>query len=166
MNKVFMVDSKNILLRTYTYILIYILSEAFFLINLMCILILFFNPLQGYIRQALYACKTCCHSGTRAAICLAWLLQAKEDGNIENVCNQNYDGLYCTWSRTCSDPQAKDENSKGSTLLQCCICEDWSHLKVRKTFLNPLHNSLFKKQLNNIQCLILNCSTWIVIKKC
>lgn len=41
--------------------------------------------------------------------------------------NQNFDGVYCTCARPYPDP----ENENNDEMLQCVICEDWYHSKVR-----------------------------------
>ncbi|XP_015191459.1 PREDICTED: putative E3 ubiquitin-protein ligase UBR7 isoform X2 [Polistes dominula] len=118
------------------------------------------SRLQGYIRQALYACKTCCsNKNVRAGVCLACsfhcheghelvelytkrnfrcdcgnskfgnkecnLEKCKNATNVENMYNQNFDGVYCTCARPYPDP----ENENNDEMLQCVICEDWYHSK-------------------------------------
>lgn len=115
---------------------------------------------KGYIRQALYACKTCySKKNIRAGVCLACsfhcheghelvelytkrnfrcdcgnskfenkecnLEKSKNATNIENMYNQNFDGVYCTCARPYPDP----ENENNDEMLQCVICEDWYHSK-------------------------------------
>ncbi|CAB0035587.1 unnamed protein product [Trichogramma brassicae] len=93
---------------------------------------------KGYIRQALYACKTCTES--RAAICLACSLHCHEghelielytkrlfrkELNAENKYNHNYEGLYCI----CKRPYPDEADPNPDDMIQCCICEDWYHSK-------------------------------------
>lgn len=54
-------------------------------------------------------------------------IQTKLDTNEENRYNQNFDGVYCTCARPYPDP----EDTTGDEMLQCVMCEDWYHSKVR-----------------------------------
>lgn len=61
--------------------------------------------MQGYIRQALYACKTCCSDKIRAAVCLACSFHCHEGHELVELytkrhfrcdCgNSKFDGKQC-----------------------------------------------------------------------
>lgn len=53
--------------------------------------------------------------------------QSKASDNSENRYNHNFDGLYCTCERPYPDP----DSTANDVMLQCIICEDWYHSKVR-----------------------------------
>lgn len=58
----------------------------------------------------------------------------KDSANAENQYNHNFDGVYCTCERPYPDP----EDTVNDEMLQCVICEDWYHSRVRYT-----HNFLY-----------------------
>lgn len=53
------------------------------------------------------------------------LIPAKDEDNVRNHYNHNYNGCYCTCDRPYpdTDDQADDE------MIQCVSCEDWFHSK-------------------------------------
>lgn len=48
-----------------------------------------------------------------------------QPANLENLYNQNFQGLYCICHRPYPDPERASEE----VMLQCAICEDWYHLQ-------------------------------------
>lgn len=58
-----------------------------------------------------------------AVECSLW--EEKDDENIENRYNHNFDGLFCTCLKPYPDPDAEVEHE----MFQCGICEDWYHLQ-------------------------------------
>ncbi|CAO3664916.1 unnamed protein product [Rhizopus stolonifer] len=98
----------------------------------------------GYIRQPVYACKTCnslsgmcyscsmsCHAdhellelfAKRHFRCDCGLLDKFDNhpSNDENKYNHNFRGLYCRCGQT-YDPEKEE-----GTMFQCITCEDWFH---------------------------------------
>lgn len=67
-----------------------------------------------------------------------------EEANVNNLYNQNFQGLYCSCHRPYPDPERKSDEF----MLQCVICEDWFHLQ-------HLNNT------GNIQKLVEACSEMI-----
>lgn len=55
------------------------------------------------------------------------LLQEKDVLNELNQYSQNFQGLYCTCQRPYPDPDNDDDD----TMVQCAVCEDWFHSKVK-----------------------------------
>lgn len=70
------------------------------------------NCSQGYIRQALYACKTCCSNKVRAAVCLACSFHCHEGHELVELytkrhfrcdCgNSKFDGKQCNLEKVTS----------------------------------------------------------------
>ncbi|XP_011050924.1 PREDICTED: putative E3 ubiquitin-protein ligase UBR7 isoform X2 [Acromyrmex echinatior] len=113
---------------------------------------------KGYIRQALYACKTCCLDKIRAAVCLACSFHCHEGHELVELytkrhfrcdCgNTKFDGKQCNLEKLksaintenkynqnfdgvyciCARPYPDPEGDEDD-MLQCIICEDWYHLK-------------------------------------
>lgn len=113
---------------------------------------------KGYIRQALYACKTCCSNKIRAAVCLACSFHCHEGHELVELytkrhfrcdCgNSKFDGKQCNLEKqksannnenkynqnfdgtycTCARPYP-DPEGDDDEMLQCIICEDWYHSK-------------------------------------
>ncbi|XP_020292145.1 putative E3 ubiquitin-protein ligase UBR7 [Pseudomyrmex gracilis] len=113
---------------------------------------------KGYIRQALYACKTCCPNKVRAAVCLACSFHCHEGHELVELytkrhfrcdCgNAKYDGKQCNLEKLksatntenkynqnfdgvyciCGKPYPDPEGDEDD-MLQCVICEDWYHVK-------------------------------------
>lgn len=113
---------------------------------------------KGYIRQALYACKTCCSDKIRAAVCLACSFHCHEGHELVELytkrhfrcdCgNSKFDGKQCNLEKlkspvnienkynqnfdgvycTCARPYPDPEGDEDD-MFQCTICEDWYHLK-------------------------------------
>ncbi|KAL6441921.1 hypothetical protein ACFW04_002357 [Cataglyphis niger] len=114
---------------------------------------------KGYIRQALYACKTCCSDKIRAAVCLACSFHCHEGHELVELytkrhfrcdCgNSKFDGKQCNLEKlksavnienkynqnfdgvycTCARPYPDPEGDEDD-MFQCTICEDWYHLKL------------------------------------
>ncbi|XP_076686191.1 putative E3 ubiquitin-protein ligase UBR7 [Andrena cerasifolii] len=112
---------------------------------------------QGYTRQALYACKTCCPQSVRAAVCLACSFHCHENhelvelytkrhfrcdcGNskfLNNKCNldesrdstnpeNRYNHNFDGVYCICKRPYPDPEDTISDEMLQCIICEDWYH---------------------------------------
>ncbi|KAH8278041.1 hypothetical protein KR026_004215 [Drosophila bipectinata] len=55
-------------------------------------------------------------------------LEGAQSPNLENLYNQNFQGLYCKCKRPYPDPERTSEE----VMLQCAICEDWFHLPHMK----------------------------------
>ncbi|XP_034942909.1 putative E3 ubiquitin-protein ligase UBR7 [Chelonus insularis] len=115
--------------------------------------------IKGYIRQALYACKTCSSNKDQAGICLACSLYCHEGHELIELytkrhfrcdCgNSKFQGKTCTLDVckadinegnkynqnfngvycTCSRPYPDPEDTTGDEMIQCVICEDWYHSK-------------------------------------
>ncbi|XP_012279245.1 putative E3 ubiquitin-protein ligase UBR7 [Orussus abietinus] len=113
---------------------------------------------KGYIRQALYACKTC-HRERRAAICLACSFHCHEGHELVELytkrhfrcdCgNSSFTDKKCSLDPTkapineenkydqnfdgvyciCSRPYPDPDSSDSDEMIQCVICEDWYHSK-------------------------------------
>lgn len=113
---------------------------------------------KGYMRQALYACKTCCSSKVQAAVCLACSFHCHEGHELVELytkrhfrcdCgNTKFDGKQCNLEKlksatntenkynqnfngvycVCARPYPDPEGDEDD-MLQCIICEDWYHLK-------------------------------------
>ncbi|RLU21895.1 hypothetical protein DMN91_006272 [Ooceraea biroi] len=113
---------------------------------------------KGYIRQALYACKTCCCNKIPAAVCLACSFHCHEGHELVELytkrhfrcdCgNSKFDGKECNLDKlkaatntenkynqnfygvycTCARPYPDPEGDEDD-MLQCIICEDWYHSK-------------------------------------
>eukprot|EP00108_Taenia_solium_P006431 TsM_000634800 transcript=TsM_000634800 gene=TsM_000634800 len=58
-----------------------------------------------------------------AAVCNLW--EEKDDVNIENSYDHNFDGVFCTCLRPYPDPEIKGNLE----MYQCSVCEDWFHLQ-------------------------------------
>lgn len=114
---------------------------------------------KGYTRQALYACKTCCQSSIRAAVCLACSFHCHEGHELVELytkrhfrcdCgNSKFSGRKCNLDPskdpvnaenqynhnfdglycTCNRPYPDPEDTVNDEMLQCVICEDWYHSK-------------------------------------
>ncbi|KAG7211107.1 hypothetical protein KM043_010434 [Ampulex compressa] len=114
---------------------------------------------KGYIRQALYACKTCCLGKTRAAVCLACSFHCHEGHELVELYTKRHFRCDCGNSRfganecnlekskcpansenkynqnfdglycVCSRPYPDPEDTGNDEMLQCVICEDWYHSK-------------------------------------
>ncbi|XP_043287185.1 putative E3 ubiquitin-protein ligase UBR7 [Venturia canescens] len=114
---------------------------------------------KGYIRQALYACKTCRGDKEPAAVCLACSFHCHEGHELVELytkrhfrcdCgNDKFGGKKCTLDNskaginnenkynqnfdgvycTCSRPYPDPEDTNNDEMLQCIICEDWYHSK-------------------------------------
>ncbi|XP_014207372.1 putative E3 ubiquitin-protein ligase UBR7 [Copidosoma floridanum] len=114
---------------------------------------------QGYIRQALYACRTCCSEGTRAAICFACSLHCHEGHDLielytkrntkcdcgnskfgDKSCNREstkspeneknkYNHNYDGFYCICNRPYPDPDQTEDDEMIQCAICEDWYHSK-------------------------------------
>lgn len=114
---------------------------------------------KGYIRQALYACKSCCPEKVKAAVCLACSFHCHEGHELVELytkrhfrcdCgNSKFNGKKCNLDAsksqtnvenrynqnfdgvycTCSRPYPDPEASVEDEMLQCIICEDWYHSK-------------------------------------
>ncbi|XP_014236038.1 putative E3 ubiquitin-protein ligase UBR7 [Trichogramma pretiosum] len=112
---------------------------------------------KGYIRQALYACKTCTKS--RAAICLACSLHCHEGHELielytkrlvkcdcgnplfgdkkckldifrkELNAENKYNHNYEGLYCICKRPYPDEADPNPDDMIQCCICEDWYHSK-------------------------------------
>ncbi|XP_058808215.1 putative E3 ubiquitin-protein ligase UBR7 [Phymastichus coffea] len=112
---------------------------------------------KGYIRQALYACKTCCNIGTRAAICLACSLHCHEGHDLVELYTKRHTRCDCGNTKfgdkacsletskeaensenkynqnydgvycTCARPYPDPEATESDEMIQCTICEDWYH---------------------------------------
>lgn len=54
-------------------------------------------------------------------------LQLRDSTNPENRYNHNFDGVYCICKRPYPDP----EDTVSDEMLQCIICEDWYHSRVK-----------------------------------
>ena len=54
-------------------------------------------------------------------------LQIKDAVNEKNTYNQNFRGLYCTCRRPYPDPEDEIDDE----MIQCVVCEDWYHGRVR-----------------------------------
>lgn len=52
----------------------------------------------------------------------------KAPKNVDNLYNQNFQGLYCNCHRPYPDPERTEEE----LMLQCAVCEDWYHLQHLK----------------------------------
>ncbi|VDP06636.1 unnamed protein product [Soboliphyme baturini] len=113
-------------------------------------------------RQSIFACTTCCGADKEpAGFCIGCLrchdgheiinlytkrnfrcdcgnskfetnkcslFPDKDPLNISNKYGQNFKGSYCTCHRPYPDP----ENDIPDEMVQCVICEDWFHTRVRK----------------------------------
>ncbi|XP_015585844.1 putative E3 ubiquitin-protein ligase UBR7 [Cephus cinctus] len=114
---------------------------------------------KGYIRQALYACKTCCPQKTRAAVCLACSFHCHEGHELIELYTKRHFRCDCGNSKfgdkkcsldpakpaandenkynqnfdgvycTCSRPYPDPEDVNNDEMLQCVLCEDWYHSK-------------------------------------
>ncbi|OXU29116.1 hypothetical protein TSAR_004900 [Trichomalopsis sarcophagae] len=114
---------------------------------------------KGYIRQALYACKTCCSSGTRAAICFACSLHCHEGHELVELYTKRHVRCDCGNSKfgdkacsldtsktsensenkynqnydgvycTCARPYPDPDETESDEMIQCVVCEDWYHSK-------------------------------------
>ncbi|XP_011495508.1 PREDICTED: putative E3 ubiquitin-protein ligase UBR7 [Ceratosolen solmsi marchali] len=114
---------------------------------------------KGYIRQALYACKTCCSKGTRAAICFACSLHCHEGHDLVELytkrqvrcdCgNTKFGDKACGLESSklpvntdnkynqnfdgvyciCARPYPDPDETESDEMIQCVICEDWYHSK-------------------------------------
>ncbi|EFN87245.1 putative E3 ubiquitin-protein ligase UBR7 isoform X2 [Harpegnathos saltator] len=112
---------------------------------------------KGYMRQALYACKTCSNK-TRAAVCLACSFHCHEGHELVELytkrhfrcdCGSSkFEGKQCNLEKqksatngenkynqnfdgvycTCARPYP-DPEGDDDEMLQCIICEDWYHSK-------------------------------------
>ncbi|KAG7238525.1 hypothetical protein INR49_030798, partial [Caranx melampygus] len=107
---------------------------------------------RGYVkRQAVFACNTCTPNAAEpAGICLACankchdghdifelytkrkfqdfqckLNTAKDEENVRNLYNHNFNGCYCT----CDRPYPDTEDQENDEMIQCIICEDWFHTR-------------------------------------
>ncbi|KAJ8668717.1 hypothetical protein QAD02_010380 [Eretmocerus hayati] len=112
---------------------------------------------KGYFRQALYACKTCCDPGVRAAICFACSLQCHEGHELVELytkrhtrcdCgNSKFGDKSCSLDSTkapenlenkynqnydgvyciCARPYPDPDETESDEMIQCIVCEDWYH---------------------------------------
>lgn len=112
---------------------------------------------KGYIRQALYACKTCCSQNVRAAVCLACSFHCHEGHELVELYTKRHFKCDCGNSKfgdkkcnldaikdsanaenqynhnfdgvycTCERPYPDPEDTVNDEMLQCVICEDWYH---------------------------------------
>ncbi|XP_071354876.1 putative E3 ubiquitin-protein ligase UBR7 [Trachinotus anak] len=48
---------------------------------------------------------------------------AKDDENVRNLYNHNFNGRYCT----CDRPYPDTDDQENDEMIQCVICEDWFH---------------------------------------
>lgn len=55
------------------------------------------------------------------------MFQIKDEINSLNSYNQNFTGVYCTCKRPYPDP----EDNTDDEMIQCIICEDWFHGRVK-----------------------------------
>lgn len=51
----------------------------------------------------------------------------KSSLNENNYYNHNFDGLYCVCLRPYPDP----DDDTDDQMIQCVVCEDWFHGRVR-----------------------------------
>ncbi|XP_066586992.1 putative E3 ubiquitin-protein ligase UBR7 [Prorops nasuta] len=113
---------------------------------------------KGYIRQALYACKTCCQK-ERAGVCLACSFHCHEGHELVELYTKRHFRCDCgnsifgskkcnldtsksptnnenTYNQNfdgvyciCARPYPDLDSSNNDIMLQCIICEDWYHSK-------------------------------------
>ncbi|XP_046606030.1 putative E3 ubiquitin-protein ligase UBR7 isoform X1 [Neodiprion virginianus] len=114
---------------------------------------------KGYIRQALYACKTCRGDRNPAGVCLACSFQCHEGHELVELYTKRHFRCDCGNSKfgdkkcsleltkldtneenqynqnfdgfycTCARPYPDPEDTSGDEMLQCVVCEDWYHSK-------------------------------------
>lgn len=53
----------------------------------------------------------------------------KRPANERNTYNHNYQGLYCICDRPF--PDSEDDSDEDDEMVQCILCEDWFHYKVK-----------------------------------
>ena len=53
----------------------------------------------------------------------------KHPKNDKNTYNHNYRGLYCICDRPF--PDSEDDSDEDDEMVQCIVCEDWFHYKVK-----------------------------------
>ncbi|GAA6213586.1 putative E3 ubiquitin-protein ligase UBR7 [Lates japonicus] len=51
------------------------------------------------------------------------LITAKDEENVRNLYNHNFNGCYCT----CDRPYPDTDDQDNDEMIQCIICEDWFH---------------------------------------
>ncbi|XP_068435742.1 putative E3 ubiquitin-protein ligase UBR7 [Clinocottus analis] len=51
------------------------------------------------------------------------LIPAKDEENVQNHYNHNFNGCYCT----CDRPYPDEDDQTDDDMIQCVICEDWFH---------------------------------------
>lgn len=51
------------------------------------------------------------------------LIPVKDEENVRNRYNHNFNGCYCT----CDRPFPDTDDQNGDEMIQCVICEDWFH---------------------------------------
>ena len=54
---------------------------------------------------------------------------SKRPKNDKNTYNHNYRGLYCICDRPF--PDSEDDSDEDDEMVQCIVCEDWFHYKVK-----------------------------------
>uniref|UniRef100_A0A673C971 Putative E3 ubiquitin-protein ligase UBR7 n=1 Tax=Sphaeramia orbicularis TaxID=375764 RepID=A0A673C971_9TELE len=51
------------------------------------------------------------------------LIPSKDEENVKNLYNHNFNGCYCT----CDRPYPDTDDQVNDEMIQCVICEDWFH---------------------------------------
>jgi len=57
-----------------------------------------------------------------------FVFQEKGSVNEDNKYNHNFDGKYCKCERPYPDPDGESDEDE---MIQCVVCEDWYHGKVK-----------------------------------
>ena len=57
---------------------------------------------------------------------ILFVIQGKDEFNVNNSYNQNFTGIYCNCKRPYPDP----DDTIDDEMIQCVICEDWFHKRV------------------------------------
>lgn len=71
-------------------------------------------------------CPCSVSRSTLAQLC-TFLFQNKASTNEKNSYNHNFKGVYCI----CNKPYPDPDDLNPDDMVQCVICEDWLHNKVK-----------------------------------